>query len=62
MNANPAPNAPSADLYKPIETKQELAVAIRDLPGADQSLKQDVLLRLSATLTSVWPDPDYVAS
>lgn len=62
MNANPAPGAPSASLYKPFVSKQELAVAIRDLPGADPSLKQDLLLKLSATLTSVWPDPNFVSS
>ena len=60
---NTAPNAPSASLYRPIETKRELAELIRDsLVGADPSRKQDLLYRLSASNSSVWPDPCHVAS
>ena len=60
---NTAPGAPSAALYRPIESKQELAELIRDsLLGADQSRLQDLLLRLSASNSSLWPDPEFVAN
>ena len=60
---NHAPGAPDSTLYAPFQSKSELMQTIRDsLVGVDQSRLQDLLLRLSATLTSVWPDPDFVAS
>ena len=60
---NTAPNAPSAALYAPIESKAALMKAIRDdLTGADLSRIQDLLLKLGATLTSMWHDPDAVSS
>lgn len=58
-----AKNAPDASLYKPFESKQELCETIRDsLVGVDKSRLADLLLRLSASLSSVWPDPDFVAN
>ena len=63
MNVNPAPGAPSAALYRPIESKEELCVLIRDsLVGVDQSRQADLLLRLSASNTCTWHDPCFVAS
>ena len=63
MIANPAPNAPDASLYKPLESKAALMKAIRDdLTGADLSRIQDLLLKLGATDTCLWPDSRAVAS
>ena len=61
--ANPAPNAPSAELYAPIESKEALMKAIRDdLTGADLSRIQDLLLKLGATDTCLWVDSRAVAN
>ena len=58
-----AQNTPDVSLYAPIESKKELVLLIRDfLVGADPSRKQDLLRRLSTSNTSVWPDPQHVAS
>lgn len=54
---------PSSGLYQPFESKAALMVCIRDsLVGADQSRLQDVLHRLSATDSCIWPDSRAVAT
>ena len=60
---NTVPNAPSPSLYRPIESKRELAELIRDyLVGVDPSRQAELLLRLSVTNSALWPDPCHVAS
>ena len=63
MIANTAKGAPDPKMYAPIQSKEQLCLLIRDnLPGANESLRQDLLRRISASNTCTWHDPCYVAS
>lgn len=60
---NTKPGAPDPNLYAPFESKESLMTCIRDsLVGVDQSRLQDLLLRLGATDSCLWPDPHHIAS